>query len=121
MDPGKLGADFVFHVMGDLVRALHGHLGVHFDVHIHEVLIAHFADEAFFDTRDIRNGLANFFNLFDDFAIRRAVHEVVQRRAQETGAVPGDYTGCGDRGPIVRSFKAGATKDRDGNADGCGE
>jgi hypothetical protein len=49
---GNLGADFIFHFMGNVMGMLDGHLRVHFDVHIGVELVTHLAHEAFFHAVD---------------------------------------------------------------------
>src|SRR5216117_2897733 len=56
---GDLLPDAVLDEMGDLVGALYGHFGRDIDVHVHEVMITHFADNTFLDAFDFSNGCGN--------------------------------------------------------------
>ena len=46
---GNLLSNFVFHLVGDFMRALDGHLRVHLDVHVCVELVSHLSHETFFD------------------------------------------------------------------------
>ena len=68
VDGREAFAHAVFDLMGDLMRLAHGHRGVHFDVHIDEVLKARLAHDALLHRADARHA-AGVFHRFSGFKI----------------------------------------------------
>ena len=74
LDARKPGADAIFDLVRDVVRALDGHSRVHLDVHVHVELVAHLADEAFFDAIHSRDRLGDLPDPSDKLRAGRAIH-----------------------------------------------
>ncbi len=73
-DSGNLGADFVFHLMGDVMGMLDSHLRIHLDVHVCVEVVTHFPHESFFYALDAFYRLGNMANPFAQLAAGAAVH-----------------------------------------------
>jgi hypothetical protein len=95
--------------VGDFMGTQHGHLRVHFDVHIDVQLVAHFADETFFDPDNAGNGLGDAADFYPDFSLWGFVHQIFNGRPQLPEAVPRNDTGGNNRRPIIRRFVTVAT------------
>jgi len=103
-DSGDAVPDIVLHVMGDLVRALHGHLGIHFHMKINIELMSHFSRAALFDPFHAGSFGGDASDALDYFPVGRAVHQFIDGRTQEAPAVPGNYCRRADRGDVVCAF-----------------
>src|SRR5258706_8968576 len=120
-DGGDLAANVVFHAVGDVVRALDGHLRVHLDMHVYEVIVAYLAYEAFFHAIHSRDGLGDAANLLNDLMIRRGVHEFTEGGAEQSQAVPGDDTGSHDGGDVIGRLITFTANEGDADANPGGE
>src|SRR5262249_39951169 len=69
-----LGAHLVFDLMSNDVRSLDCHLRINLDMHIHIVLVTHFAGHALLDRVDARDRLRDPANPFHDVTAGRPVH-----------------------------------------------
>ena len=106
-----------FDLVSDIVRAEDGHGGIDFDVHIDEIIVAHFADEAFFNEGDFGDGGGDGGDALGESGVGGAIHEFIHGRAEEAPAVPGDDAGGEEGGAVIGGFVAGAAPERDGDAD----
>ena len=102
------------------MRFVHRHLGVYFDVHVHEIPISHLANHAFFDAIGSRDFCGYRHDLLSKSAAWRLVHKFTERWPEQTPSVPRNETRCKDCGDIVRSLVAFSTKKSDTDADCCG-
>ena len=67
-------SNFVFHIVSNFVRALHRHLGIDLDMHVHIIKITHFSDEAFFHCFDTWDCLGNSAHALHQLAARCPIH-----------------------------------------------
>src|SRR5438093_642116 len=72
-DVTNLIAHAVLHVMGNFMGMLDSHLRIHLDMHIHVVVVAHLAHEAFFYRLNAGHALGHSSDPFNHLAAGGAV------------------------------------------------
>src|SRR5882724_8987160 len=120
-DPGNLLPNFVFHLVGDFMRLLDGHLRVHLDMHVCVELISHLTHQTFLDTINPFDGFGNMPNAISEFPAGYAVHQFIQGGPEQPPAVPGDNPGRDNRGDIVSRFITFSPDQRHADANACCE
>ena len=79
-DAGVALLDRRLYSMRDLVAFMYGNVSVHSDVKIDVIIQAHLTRVTFFHFNNTRNRAGDGENRFDDFASRRGVHDLMERR-----------------------------------------
>ena len=89
-DPRVRSLDCVLYFMRDAMAVAHGDSTIYANMEINVEGKSHFPDETFFNFKNSRNRARCFFDNGNDFAARRGVHYLVQRRKKEAITVGAD-------------------------------
>src|SRR5438093_4119899 len=87
--------------MRNMMPVAHGNAAINLHVKIDIKIEAHFANEAFINLEDTRNGFSRFAHRFNDSAARRGIENIVQSRSEKPHADRRNNEANKNGGPII--------------------
>ena len=97
-----------------------GNVPIGLNMEVHKVVDTDLAYPQFLDRADAFDRESGRRDVFDDRPVGHAVHQVMNRRAQQEDAIEGNDNGGQQRGPVVGRFPAGAAPECDPDPDQSG-